>query len=458
MTGRSYVAPIETPSLVDAIESTMKARPGARSAIIGRTLRLSTKGLEDFFFAEWRPPLVDLLFVAAVAEYCDAIKRRPAWGWSRAFDVRVAVHDPVLWNSEPVRLALEEALVFLTGDRWSFSFISRQHPEGDIGRRTLDLGSNIRLIIPYSDGLDSRAVSALVREVERDGIVPVRLGIKGVDRRRRNAFTTVPYEVRFGKRERVESSARSRGFKFAAITGIAALLANVKRIVVTESGQGALGPVIATSGQIYPDYRVHPAFTRRMEQLFEALTSKRPVYEYPRIWTTKGETLKAANGLAHPPRWDDTRSCWQSARQVGFQGRRRQCGICAACLLRRLSIHTAGIAESSDEYIWEDLSAPDIRAGVAEGFNRIPKAQEEYAVAGVLHLDHLAALANSPLHRRVLKRAAREIADVLDEKEDDAERKLMSLLARHKEEWLSFLAKLGSQSFVSKIALVSPWR
>ena len=458
MTGRSYVAPVGSPILVDAIESTMAPRPGACSAVMGKTLNLSTRGLEDFFFANWQPPLVDLLFIAAAAEYCDATMRRPARGWARAFDVRVAVHDPSLWNSNSVRLALEEALVFLTGDQWSFSFISRQRPEQDVGRRTLDLGSSVRVIIPYSDGLDSRAVAALVRDVERDGAVSVRLGNGGVDRRSHKAFTTVPYRIRFEKRERVEASARSRGFKFAAITGIAALLANVSRIVVSESGQGALGPSLAVSGQIYPDYRVHPAFTRRMENLFEALTSKKLRYEYPRIWSTKGETLRAANELANPPSWTDSRSCWQSSRQVGFQGHRRQCGICAACLLRRLSLSTAGIAESSDAYIWENLSAPSIMDGVAKGFGRITRAQEEYAIAGVLHLDHLAALPNSPLHQRMLKRAARELADALNEQENDAERKLMSLLSRHKEEWLSFLGTLGSQSFVSKIALVSPWR
>ena len=83
---------------------------------------------------------------------------------------------------------------------------------------------------------------------------------------------TVPYEVKLGKRARVKSSARSRGFKFAVITGIAAQLARVSRIVVTESGQGALGPILASTGQSYPDYRVHPAFTRRVEKVFELLT------------------------------------------------------------------------------------------------------------------------------------------------------------------------------------------
>ena len=67
----------------------------------------------------------------------------------------------------------------------------------------------------------------------------------------------------------------------------------MERIVVTESGQGAFGPMLAVSGQIYPDYRVHPTFSRRMERLLFALTGRAVHYEYPRLFSTKGETLRA---------------------------------------------------------------------------------------------------------------------------------------------------------------------
>jgi hypothetical protein len=268
----------------------------------------------------------------------------------------------------------------------------------------------------------------------------------------------VPFQVKLGKRERVESSARSRGFKFAAITGIAAQLATVGRIIVTESGQGAIGPVIASTGQAYPDYRVHPAFTRRIEQVFKALTGKAPEYEYPRIWHTKGETLADANALPSAPSWHDTRSCWQDARRVSFGGHRRQCGTCAACMLRRMSMYSAGIIEAREQYICEDLGAHDVLNGTVKGFARMSKASEEYAIAGVLHLDHLAGMARSSLHRRTVRRVARETADALGIEAERAERSLGELLERHRVEWLAFLISLGKQSFVAQIAMVSPWQ
>lgn len=460
---KAYHVADARPHRVDAVERDELLREDARAAILEESIQLSIEGLKDFFFADWRSELVDLFVIAAAVEYCDIGVRRPSWGWARAFDLRVAVHEPQRWGDEPVRQALEEALTFLTGDRWALSFIQRRAPVEKVLPRKLDLPLNDTIIMPYSDGLDSRAVAAIVKDEEKDGgIVRVRLGSKGADTkgvpRRKRRFATVPFEVRLDKRQRVESSARSRGFKFAVLTGIAAQLADVNRIIVTESGQGAIGPILASTGQTYPDYRVHPAFTRRVERLFEILTGKTARYEYPRIWHTKGETLAEANALQPPPTWHDTRSCWQDSRHVSFDGHRRQCGICAACMLRRMSMHRAQIAEAKDEYIWEDLSAPALKEGAVEGFDHMNSAFEEYAIAGILHLDYLAALADSDLHRRSVRRVARETADALGNEAESCEQELFGLLSRHRSEWLEFQGSLGNRSFVAGVAKVSPWQ
>ena len=274
MTTKAYHVADSLPHRVDAIEIGETPREGARVATLGHTITLSIEGLKDFFFADWRQDLIDLLVIAGAVEYCDLSVRRPSWGWARSFDLLVAVHEDDKWSAPHVRVALEEALAFLTGDRWSVSFIKRRDPVVKIKPHRFVFDTPDRVIMPYSDGLDSCAVAAIVEDEERGGLVRVRLGSKGIDSvklpRRKRRFETVPFNVKLGKRQRVESSARSRGFKFAVITGIAAQLAPVDRIVVTESGQGALGPILVSSGQSYPDYRVHPAFTRRIERLFEA--------------------------------------------------------------------------------------------------------------------------------------------------------------------------------------------
>ena len=462
MTARTYHASSETAFAVDVIEPGAEAREGAIAAGLGSAINLSIAGLESYFYTGWRPELVDLLVIAAAVEYCDFSVKRPAWGWARSFDLRVAVHTPDRWSDPEVRNALEEALSFLTGDQWNVSFVQRARAIQRVGQGSLGFDVRDRVIMPYSDGVDSRAVAALVDHAERGGLVRVRLGTKGADYRskdpRERRFMSVPYQVRFTRGQRVESSARSRGFKFAVITGIAAALANVNRIVVTESGQGALGPILVTVGQSYPDYRVHPAFTQRIEALFEALIGKAPRYEYPRIWSTKGETIAVAQKLASPPNWGNTRSCWQGARQVSFEHKRRQCGVCAACMLRRLSMHAAGIEEPRANYIWEDLSVPEIEKGAVAGFTLMTPSLREHAIAGVLHLDHLASLSGSDIHGRAVARVARETGNALRLPAAEAEANLLALLVRHRAEWLEFQESLGPQSFVAKLAQVSPWQ
>ena len=451
---------IDMPSLViDALEPGAPLRDGAVGAPIGQVLQLDTRGLESYFFADWNPVLVDLLVVAAAAEFCDVSRRRPEYTWSRRFDLRIAVHDPALWNRPDVRSALEDALGYLTGDVWAFKFVQRRRDVPRVIQGNLRLESGARMIMPYSDGLDSRAVHALVAASEgAGGLVRVRLGAGGVDQPRRAKkripFAVVPYKL---KRPRQgETSARSRGFKFAVVTGIAALMAGVQRIVVTESGQGVFGPMLAVSGQIYPDYRVHPTFSRRMERLLHAISGKDVHYEYPRLWSTKGETLRAAQGLKLGPTWTDTRSCWQQSRHCSVDGRRRQCGICAACMLRRMSMFTAGIEEPPETYIWERLSAARLEDGVASGFKGITSKLRSYAVAGVLHMDHLAELAESPLHARALRRAARETAEALDGDPAAVEQWLRGMLGRHAAEWRAFRHSLGPVSFVAQLASVRP--
>ncbi len=461
MTAKFYHAIEDEAILIDVLEFDSDRRAGAKSAALGSVIDLSATGLEGYFFTGWRGELVDLFVIAAAVEFCDLTVRRPKYGWARAFDLKIAVYNLAKWQDPAVGSSLVDALVFLTGDQWHFTFVQRTSERQSFQQGTLAIDPNDKIIMPYSDGIDSRAVWALTENDEGAGLVRVRLGSKGADRRspeqRERRFATVPYKLKLTPGQRVESSARSRGFKFSIITGIAATLAKVDRIIVTESGQGALGPILTASGQTFPDFRVHPAFTRRIQWLIEALVGRAPTFEYPRIWSTKGETIREASELEIPPRWKNTRSCWQSSQHVSFANKRRQCGICAACILRRMSMHSAGITEPPSNYIWENLSAPEFVSGVVEGFSKITPALEKYAIAGVMHMDHIAALSGSKIHRRSIDRLARETADALEIDRSEAESRLHDLLARHRAEWLGFVASLGPTSFVTKLIQVSPW-
>lgn len=437
---------------VAVLEKGQRAPANWQACVIGTNLDFSTARLELYCLASWKPVIFDALVVAAAVEFCDRIQKRPALGWGRDFSLNIPVHEFAHWNSKPVRAALVDALEFLTGDKWQIEFTPRRKPH-DISQQTyLPIPAGITTIIPFSDGIDSRAVSALKeKELGSSHLCRVRLGSKAIYKhiagRERRPFTTVPYEVKTGKRSG-EFSARSRGFKFATVSGIAAYLVQAREIVVPESGQGALGPVLVPTGQGYEDFRNHPLFTDRMERYFKALFGTDIHFNFPRLWFTKGETLAAYAELHGAEAHVDARSCWQQNRHVSVNRRRRECGICAACMLRRLSVHAAGLKEPRETYLWESLNAASFEDGAAKSFDKMTRALREYAIAGTLHLDHLAGLRRSALHAGTIKRQAHQLARSRGLSPDEAEASLNRLLSKHKSEWRSFVRSLGNKSFI----------
>lgn len=436
---------------VAVLEKGQRASANWHPCIIGTNLDFSTERLESYLLASWKPLVFDALVVAAAVEFCDRMQKRPTLDWGREFSLTIPVHDVAHWNDKAVRVALVDALEFLTGDKWEIEFTPRRKPQEVYRQPYLPIPVDITTIIPFSDGIDSRAVSALKEKELGSRLCRVQLGSKAIYERTHGQesrpFTTVPYKVKMDKRSG-ETTARSRGFKFATVSGIAAYLVGANEIVVPESGQGALGPVLVPTGQGYEDYRNHPFFTERMEKYFKALFGINIHFSFPRLWFTKGETLEAYAELHGPEAHVDARSCWQQSRHVSVDNHRRQCGVCAACMLRRLSVHAAGLKEPRDTYLWEGLDTATFEGGRVKSFNKITKALREYAVAGTLHLDHLAGLRKSALHAGAIQRQTRQLAKSTGISPEEAEANLDRLLSKHESEWQSFVSSLGSKSFI----------
>lgn len=445
---------------VDVVEPGTPARQHRVKCEIGENLRFDTAGLEAYCFANWDALVFDAFVLAAAVQFCDHTKARSSIRWGREIILRVPVHDSAHWRSAAVSDALHDALRFLTGDRWHLEFVARKKPELPPRQQNLSLPDGERVVISFSDGLDSRSVAGLAERQHGHKLIRVRLGSSSLDghcaKGESVPFASVPYRVHLGHRGSVETSGRSRGFKFALLSGIAAYLSQAQQVIVPESGQGALGPVLVPVGQTYEDYRNHPFFTDRMESFLSALFGHRVRYTYPRLWHTKAETVAAfASMCPDGENWAQTRSCWQGQRQSSLFGKWRQCGICAACMLRRMSVHAIGGTEDREAYIWEDLSAARFEDGAAAGFRKtMPQgALYEYAIGGVLHLDHLAGLLHSPANHALLDRQVLQLSRSLDITESETRKKLRRLLTQHAEEWRSFVGSLGPNSFVAQWAL-----
>ncbi len=186
-----------------------------------------------------------------------------------------------------------------------------------------------------------------------------------------------------------------------------------------------------------------------MERFIKALLAHRIQYDQPRLWYTKGQTLRAFLDL--PGKLEhhltNTRSCWQNRRIVNSGGSKKHCGLCAACLLRRQSLHTAAVTEKPGTYVVSDLSTPN----VTEALSSIPQTADrnimvEYGSVGARHLQHLADMATLPDDR--LRVHVSEIATATDATFQETLKNLRTLLATHAEEWRAFLSAQGEHSFL----------
>lgn len=418
---------------------------GGDIAIINEHIRFRPEVLDSFNVKGFSPKHYDLMVLCAAIELADRRWKRPA-GWHRDLHVTIPATDVDTWLRPAVSQSLRSVMNHLTGDSWHFSFVGASNVT-PIGSRQLPLifDQNKTFAIAYSEGLDSRAVSAL--SGTKDEALCIRVAGKRQRRREGDSFfTQIPFKVRGFKAK--ESSFRSRGFQFAAMTAIAAHLSRITRIVVPESGQGALGPALAPLHNIYVDYRNFPTFFRKMEKFIRAIFDVSLRYEQPRLWSTKGQTLSAY--LALPGKEQkhlaNTKSCWQSRRVVN-DGKRRQCGLCAACLLRRQSMFAAGVVEPPETYVVSDLSTGNLDVALSRIRGKADRdIMIEYGSVGARHLQHLADLAALP--DTALRIHASQIGAATAQSYHDTLQKLKMMLMTHAQEWRTFLSAQGEQSFL----------
>ncbi len=440
---------------VDVVEAGARRRKGMIACRLGRNIHFNLEVLESFSSIKWDSTVHDAFVVAAAVEFCDRSLARGGMNWGRKFSVCVPVHDPSKWSSKPVAQTLVDALNLLTGDDWNFEFRSRKASEVPPAQDRMNFPANAEAVIAFSDGMDSRAVAELEARRLGNRLVRVRVGQKQRDiskiDRRELPFTAVPYTVKLESGRNAENSARSRGFKFSVVSTVAAYLIDAPSVIVPESGQGALAPALLPVGQGYEDYRSHPIFTALMERFFKALLGYQIQYRFPRLWKTKGETLREfVDACGNEVRLMKTRSCWQQSRQVAVSSQRRQCGVCAACMLRRLSVHAAGLNEPHENYVWESLQAETWEAGAAKDFDKFTPALREYSIAGILHFQHFALLRDSMQYELVKRRTTNELASALTEPSTVVAQNLDRLLQQHATEWSAFIDSLGPRSFVKQ--------
>jgi hypothetical protein len=401
----------------------------------------------------------DLCLIVAGVSHADRAVRRRRSLWPRGLIVAIPVYEVDFWSQAHVLAALIRVLSVLTGDYWSFEFYHRKDEPPAVAQSELPIWREDLRVLPYSHGLDSFALRALELEASsRRSLMLMTSGGKPPGwsefqaryGAHRVEHLTLPLHTTLRSRQSRdrEPSNRSRAFVFGVAAGVTAYFCGSSTILCAEAGQGSFGPWLDPVGRETPDIRTHPLFSRLLEEFIKAVLDHQVRFDHPRLWSTKGETLKALVDLGIHEGWETTLSCAHRRNFTRLERKRVNCGACCACLLRRASLRAAGLDHDSSRYLWADLSAPSLGQSAAPCARAPVEDDELQAWAAVAAMERFAARASENL---AATRPAHmfEVARACSLAPDEVANRLAQVTAKHQEEWDGFCDALSKGSFIN---------
>lgn len=434
----------------------------AASAVAADATRIDASHLERYCFKSNDKVLGDLTSVLSAVRMTDrSVVRRHGSGWGRDLAVSAAVNDLKLWRSPEVTQALADTLGFLTADRWSFAFTYRKPSRGEPRQDHLvQLPQQSRVFMPFSNGLDSFAIAKQL-QAESTSLELVLVNVRAKDQptkwsnlgRKKNAdFHTVEVAAYAADPHRAELTFRSRPFLYDLLAAYGAANAQPARVVIPENGQGSLGGSLVPLGAEAPHRSCHPGFTARLAKLIRLLTNTDVKFDHPALFLTKGQVLAGlAKHDTNTSHWLAThRSCSYDARHASSDKKVRHCGVCGNCVLRRVSLQWAGVADTT-EYRANNLRATSFEKSFSSGVPRSVKAKRDLALNSVRSMQRLADLATQPRATRVEAEIA-ALTRGLNEPIKDVREKMDAFLTQHRREWVPFVESCGRKSWVAYFA------
>lgn len=310
------------------------------------------------------PKAWDFLSLALAVIAADLAGHRAASpdGWTREFELEVAVTDPGLWNSH--RDLIHPLLGSLTTDRWNVGFsdggfVPDPPPqpvlptEDCVALLSGGLDSFIGNIDLAAEGRHPLAVSQIVRgDAENQRTFAQRIG-GGIRHLQLNHNTGVP-------KPETPPSQRARSLIFVAYGVLAATTLSRYHagddvtLYVCENGFISINPPLTPMRLGSLSTRTtHPIIIGMLQRLLDA-AGLRVRIENPYQLKTKGEMLRACKDQALLlARAHDTTSCSRALR-FGYT----HCGRCIPCLVRRAACLAWGKTDKT-KYVYGNLGRND---------------------------------------------------------------------------------------------------
>jgi 7-cyano-7-deazaguanine synthase in queuosine biosynthesis len=413
-------------------------------------------------FADWAELALAIYIADRFSPRRDPRCRMDIAHRRRKIYLQIAVFDVRFWKSTEVQQRLQEALWILTEDDWQFEFLKRETPLTPCAQEFLfsePCNKSIRVAL-FSGGLDSfaGAVHQLrnhkLHHVFVSGVTHARMG----DGQRQqmaslqqlgNDFRHL--QIEYGLKEHkirdntLEGSQRSRAFMHITLGAITALHAGKDELYMYENGIGALNlPFDATQIGIETSKGANPVFHRAMENFIETVGNRPFRIINPFIFLTKAQALREAQVSKFGVGLAQTFSC---DRFPNWREGQPQCGTCASCILRRLSIESA------------DLGEYDLDQGYARNIISPAFIPDDSAARVLAHFDKQVLTLQKVLnHKNPWKALAIEFPELFEierslmsnaQCEETVHEALIQLVRKHVNQWRVFSGRAALDRYLN---------
>jgi len=310
------------------------------------------------------PRAWDLLTIAMAVAAADLAGHRQQSpnGWTRDFDLEIAVADPVFWSSQ--RALLAETLSFLSTDIWRLDFLPNgvapvppaepnDGPETAVVLLSGGLDSLTGAIDLAAGGAKLVAVSHLVRgdaEKQEEFARAIGGGLRHIQLNH-NAQVPDPESP---------PTQRARSLAFLAYGVAVASATKAYRngattpLYICENGFIAINPAL-TNARIgsLSTRTAHPRYLRLLQRLLDN-ADLRVAVSNPCALMTKGEMLRSCRDQSLLQTYAGrSTSCGRFLR-YGY----RHCGRCVPCQIRRAAFLAWGQPDPTT-YVYEDIGKKD---------------------------------------------------------------------------------------------------
>lgn len=413
--------------------------------------------------------LIDLLRISSSIYTVDrVIPRKPRTSrdsWSRRIACCIEVRDHAFWTPPLVRQALVDAIDFVSGDQWDISFCS-DHSPAPLSTSQLfsaEIENSPRPIVGlYSGGLDSAAglASRLAKRVNGE-LHPVTVRHRSdLYERADKQVTSIsqrlgtpcrPIQVKMwteglrGLSGWDEDSQRARSFLFVSVGGVIANAIGAATLELYESGLGAINvPLLAGMEGSQATRSAHPTFLKLMSHLLSLVSDTTISIQLPFARSTKGETVAALRELGLADVAVSSVSCVHFPVRISRGDKWTSCGVCPACIFRRVAMNAAGIDEPERTYQHDLLSSESCS---------IPKEKFRCLMAYLVQIDGFSSLDQNKLP--IVAQRHLRMTGLIASGDDGSE--YFDLFRRYRGEWRGFLetARRNGCSWANLIDLPS---